>query len=254
MSSYVVLPDTYQHADKDILVTLVYEVLSKVIEYNDKITASASTPASNTQPEKLTRFHSQTFPNISIHEYLDRIVKYTALEPVCLLMLLLYADRIAANSAKNNFVLCSLTAHRFLIAAVSVASKAICDVYCTNSHYAKVGGISSRELSLLEMTIIDALSWHLATSNDTLTMYYKSLVENHPKYTFSVPLSSPKTQISPKYRSLDTPMSQTSTLQPLPIDTCTRASKRKAIEDSLNSNHSSLDSRLDKPKLQQAPL
>ncbi|OLY83204.1 PHO85 cyclin PHO80 [Smittium mucronatum] len=131
-----ILSDSYHDADKDALVLLVSRVLERVIEENDKLASSAI----------LTRFHSQKPPAISVHAYLVRIVKYTALEPVCLLLLLVYADRMS-RIADSSFILNRLTVHRFIIAAVTVSAKAVCDVYCTNPHYAKVGGVSTRELS-----------------------------------------------------------------------------------------------------------
>jgi hypothetical protein len=54
-----------------------------------------------------------------------------------------------------------LTVHRFLISSACVASKAICDSFCTNSHYAKVGGIKVDELNLLERELISGLGWKL---------------------------------------------------------------------------------------------
>lgn len=42
-----------------------------------------------------------------------------------------------------------------------MASKALCDSFCTNSHYAKVGGIKLDELNLLERGLIAGLGWKL---------------------------------------------------------------------------------------------
>lgn len=76
-----------------------------------------------------------------------------------LLILLPYLDAFCAHLP--SFTLSSLTVHRFLISSACVASKAICDSFCTNSHYAKVGGIKVDELNLLERELISGLGWKL---------------------------------------------------------------------------------------------
>ncbi|OMJ29809.1 Nuc-1 negative regulatory protein preg [Smittium culicis] len=176
------LSDSYHNVNKDILVALVSKVLERVIEENEKL--QLSTPI-------LTRFHSQKPPGISVQNYLERIVKYTALEPVCLLLLLVYADRIS-RFKQNHFVLNSLTVHRFIISAITVSAKAMCDVYCTNSHYAKVGGVSTRELCFLELALVDAIGWQLMSPHDSLLIYYRSLVQNSGIYTTSPQFNSQK--------------------------------------------------------------
>lgn len=61
----------------------------------------------------------------------------------------------------SSFTISSLTVHRFLIAAVSVGSKALSDAFCTNGRYARVGGVSVVEMNLLEKEFCEALDWRL---------------------------------------------------------------------------------------------
>jgi len=63
-----------------------------------------------------------------------------------------------------NFTLSSLTVHRFLIAGACAGSKAQCDVFCTNAHYAKVGGIKTQELNGLEREFLKVTEWNLCVS------------------------------------------------------------------------------------------
>lgn len=51
--------------------------------------------------------------------------------------------------------------HRFVIAAVSVGSKALSDSFCTNARYARVGGVSIAEMNLLEKEFCEAIDWRL---------------------------------------------------------------------------------------------
>ena len=146
-------------------------MLGRLISHNDLIPLT---------PNNLTRFHSRTPPNISLNDYLRRIVKYASVEKACLLVLLIYIDRVC--ELHPQFTISSLTVHRFLITAVTVSSKSLCDSYCTNSHYAKVGGISTQELNALELEFLRLINWNLSSSGPVLQQYYTNLVQQHPCY------------------------------------------------------------------------
>jgi Cyclin len=147
-------------------------MLGRLISHNDLIPLTPST---------LTRFHSRAPPNITLPDYLRRIVKYTSVEKACLLTLLIYIDRVCER--QPHFTISSLTVHRFLITAITVSAKALCDSYCTNSHYAKVGGISLRELNSLELEFLRLIDWRLATTGPVLQQYYVNLIKQHSSYT-----------------------------------------------------------------------
>ena len=73
-----------------------------------------------------------------------------------------YIDQICLRIP--TFTVSSLTCHRFLITSVAVASKALCDAFCTNSHYARVGGLPPLELARLEIDFLAAIDWRLVVS------------------------------------------------------------------------------------------
>ncbi|EIN11723.1 cyclin-domain-containing protein [Punctularia strigosozonata HHB-11173 SS5] len=164
----VELPAPFEDVDVDHLVLLIADMFERLMKHNDQIPLS---------PESLTRFHSRSPPNISILDYLRRIVKFTNVERACLLLVLRYIDQIAARNPL--FTLSSLTCHRFVITSIAISSKCFCDAFCTNSHYAKVGGISVAELNLLEREFLQATRWHLLCTRDILQDYYVNLVRTH---------------------------------------------------------------------------
>ncbi|KAF7724125.1 hypothetical protein EC973_001309 [Apophysomyces ossiformis] len=166
------VPEYFYAVDINYLTHMIADMLGRLISHNDLIPLT---------PSNLTRFHSRTAPNnITLGDYLRRIVKYTSLEKSCLLILLIYIDRVC--ELHPQFTISSLTVHRFLITAVTVSSKALCDSYCTNSHYAKVGGISTQELNTLELEFLRLIDWRLASSGPILQQYYANLVQQHPCY------------------------------------------------------------------------
>ncbi|KAF8868081.1 cyclin-domain-containing protein [Infundibulicybe gibba] len=145
-SGKVELPTAFEETHIDHLVDLI----DRLMAHNDRIPLS---------PESLTRFHSRSTPSISVLDYLKRIVKFTNVEKSCLLITLHYIDQICARMPL--FTLSSLTCHRFIIASITVSSKGLCDTFCTNNLYAKVGGISVTELNILEREFLSVIDWRL---------------------------------------------------------------------------------------------
>jgi len=164
-SRRVGLPPVYEDADTDALCQLIALMLDRLMSINDRIPLS---------PESISRFHSASVPQISILEYLRRIVRFTNLEKTCLLLILHYIDQICAR--EPTFTISSLTVHRFIISAVSLSSKSHCDAFCTNTHYARVGGLAPTELSRLERAFLTAIDWRLACTREVLQLYYVNLV------------------------------------------------------------------------------
>jgi Cyclin len=102
------------------------------------------------------------------------IKKITFIQKTCLLLILHYIDQICAR--EPTFTICSLTVHRFIIAAVSLSSKSHCDAFCTNAHYARVGGLAPSEVARLERAFLAAIDWRLACTREVLQLYYVNLV------------------------------------------------------------------------------
>ncbi|GAA6030323.1 hypothetical protein JCM8097_009047 [Rhodosporidiobolus ruineniae] len=180
------VPSAFEHCEVDDLITLICtftSMLDRLIDHNDRIPLTSNS---------LTRFHSRAPPNISVKDYLVRIARYTNVEPCCLLILLPYVDKVCGRM--STFTISSLTVHRFIIAAISVGSKALSDAFCTNGRYSRVGGVSIVEMNLLEKEFCEALDWRLTTSGPVLAHYYTSLVRSHPNYRLSdAPLPVPPT-------------------------------------------------------------
>lgn len=191
------LPGRFFDCDPEDLFTLIgtcaahsrpEDMLLQLMSHNDSIPL---------HPSDLTRFHSRATPGISIGAYLRRMAKYTTLDKPCMLVVLVYIDRVCERL--SGFTICSLTVHRFVCAAVVCASKALCDSFSTNStsplrihathtaHYARVGGITLAELNLLEKEFLDIIDWRLTVTAPVMQHYYASLVQMHLNYTLGPP-------------------------------------------------------------------
>jgi len=91
-----------------------------------------------------------------------------------------YIDRLCAMYA--DFTINTLTVHRFLITAATVAAKGLSDAFWNNSTYARVGGVKVAELNLLELEFLRRVDWKIVPNPEVLVAYYKGLVERCPGY------------------------------------------------------------------------
>lgn len=170
-----IMPIQYETCNTRDLVILIASMLMELIRYNDGI------PLRDGQ---LTRFHSRAPPGISVLDYLQRLTTHATLSPPILLSMVYYIDRLCALYPA--FTMTSLTVHRFLITSATVASKGLSDSFWTNRTYARVGGVSVRELALLEMDFLVKMKWKIVPKPETLVDYYRSLVERSPGYEMEV--------------------------------------------------------------------
>ncbi|KAI9792980.1 MAG: hypothetical protein M1816_001302 [Peltula sp. TS41687] len=166
-----VMPARYELCDTKNLVALIADMLMELVRFNDDIPL---------RDGRLTRFHSRAPPGISILDYLQRLTTHATLSPPILLSMVYYIDRLCALYPA--FIISSLTVHRFLIASATVASKGLSDSFWTNATYARVGGISLRELALLELEFLVRVQWRIVPKPEVLVDYYRSLIERSEGY------------------------------------------------------------------------
>ncbi|KAK4122906.1 cyclin-domain-containing protein [Parathielavia appendiculata] len=166
-----VLPLRYEHCAVEDMVVLIAHMLGELIETNDSLALKSG---------HLTRFHSRTAPGISVLDYLHRLAKHATLTPPLLLSMVYYIDRLCA--LYPDFTINTLTVHRFLITAATVAAKGLSDAFWNNSTYARVGGVKVAELKLLELEFLHRVDWKIVPNPEVLVAYYAGLVERCPGY------------------------------------------------------------------------
>jgi hypothetical protein len=122
----------------------------------------------------------RTPPGISVIDYLQRLAKHAALTPPLLLSMVYYIDRLC--SLYPAFTINTLTVHRFLITAATVAAKGLSDSFWNNSTYARVGGIKLAELGLLELEFLYRVDWRIVPNPEVLEDYYRGLIARTDDY------------------------------------------------------------------------
>lgn len=169
--SLKVMPLKYEDCNPKDLGALVSNMLMELIRINDQIPL---------RDGRLTRFHSRAPPGISVSDYLQRLIQHATLSPPILLSMVFYIDRLCSDYP--NFTINSLTVHRFLITAGTVAAKGLSDSFWTNPTYARIGGIPTSELATLELEFLERVSWRIVPKPEMLVDYYNSLVERTDGY------------------------------------------------------------------------
>ncbi|KAI0999957.1 hypothetical protein K3495_g8243 [Podosphaera aphanis] len=159
------LSPRYELCSVEDMVFLISDMIQELIQTNDNLPL---------QSEVLTRFHSRTPPAISVLNYLQRLAKHATLTPPLLLSMVYYIDKLC--SLYPAFTVNSLTVHRFLITAGTVAAKGLSDSFWSNATYARVGGIKCTELGLLELDFLYRLDWRIVPRSDALLSYYNGLI------------------------------------------------------------------------------
>ncbi|KAK0353077.1 Pho80p cyclin [Friedmanniomyces endolithicus] len=160
------MPKAYETSRPKDLGILISNMLMELIRLNDQIPL---------RDGRLTRFHSRAPPGISVSDYLQRLIQHATLSPPIMLSMVYYIDRLCALYPA--FTINSLTVHRFLITAATVAAKGLSDSFWTNPTYARIGGIPVSELATLELEFLQKVHWKIVPKPEILEEYYRSLVE-----------------------------------------------------------------------------
>lgn len=170
LTSAKLLPRRYELARPLDLINIITSWLSQSA-HNDKLR-----PPNN----KLTRFHSKAVPRISVYGYLQRLTRHAALSSPILLSMMIYLQRL--RNTNPALRISSLNVHRLLLACTTVASKCVSDYFWTNQIYAQIGGVRAKELTLLELELLEHLAWNTVPHTEHLEQLYFGLIESHEEY------------------------------------------------------------------------
>ncbi|KAI9095613.1 cyclin-domain-containing protein, partial [Phlyctochytrium arcticum] len=173
-------PTQEQQYKFDLLNTPVLETVRLVSSYLGRITA-----ASDSIPDRqhLTRFHARTIPSIDVLGYTSRILKYAPCGNECFLAALIYFERMGEPSQRLSaadsepLIVDSYNVHRLLIAGIMVAVKFLSDVFFTNLHMSRVGGLPVHELNQLEVEFLLLNDFNLSVSVEELQYCGDRLLE-----------------------------------------------------------------------------
>lgn len=154
--------DSDEQLLSDSLIKNISNILEGIIEQNGSAAYSE-----NDKP-----FSKKSIPKISIYDYLMRIKNYSSVESSTMITAMIYIDRLAKNA---NIILSKYNIHRILFTAIVMAIKNNEDDIYTNAHYARVGGISLKEMNRLEIKFLEFIDFNLYVSKEIYNEYSTNL-------------------------------------------------------------------------------
>ncbi|KAL2145275.1 hypothetical protein VTI28DRAFT_7643 [Corynascus sepedonium] len=128
----------------------------------------------NQQHSAITRkFYCRVPPPISITDYLLRIHRYCPMSTGVYLATSLYIHKLAV--LERAIAVTKRNAHRLLLAGLRVAMKALEDLSYPHGRFARVGGVSERELARLEISFCFLTGFELAVDVPILSQHWELL-------------------------------------------------------------------------------
>ena len=121
--------------------------------------------------------YSRKIPNLSLEKFLVRIVKYTEAENNTLIVAYLYIIKLIE---KENFILSINNMYRLLLGSVVLAKKVMEDIYCQNSYYCEIGGLSLQELNMIEFNLFVRINFEVNVKKEDVYNVY-DLITNSLK-------------------------------------------------------------------------
>ncbi len=181
----------FQYLYSAVIERLIYSNDTKLLTMtSDQITRSTSI---------ISKFESSYAPNISIFQYFERINKHTKIPESCFIASLIYIDRLISVT---DCLINNLNVHRVIITSILIATKFLEDEYFNNSFYAKIGGISTAEINLLEIEFLRLINFSLYVSPTSYSNYENELLKFSysnlwlPKFDISYEINDSEHKVS----------------------------------------------------------
>ncbi|KAI9110944.1 hypothetical protein K1719_018064 [Acacia pycnantha] len=182
-SSLIISPrklrsDLYSHTyQQDASTPLVINVLASLIERSMARTQrivkncswAFSSRASTSAAAACDIFDCREIPDMTIQSYLERIFRYTRAGPSVYVVAYVYIDRFCHNNP--GFRINARNVHRLLITTIMVASKYVEDMNYRNSYFARVGGLTTKELNNLELEFLFLMGFKLHVNVSVFESY-----------------------------------------------------------------------------------
>ena len=148
---------------QDPMVDLLGGLLDKTIERNDRLRRKS----------ELVEFEAVKPCPLTASAYLKRIMKYGGCSPCCVVVGLVYLQRL--KQRHPTVCLTSGNMQRLLLVSVMVAAKFLDDLYYSNKHWSQIGGLNLEEVNKLELKLLFLLGFSLSVSRDEYQEYLLKL-------------------------------------------------------------------------------
>ena len=150
---------------------------SKVIKVISQVLTDICEQYKKEQDKKellVKSFMTKKRPNISIYEFLIRLHKLGNVSEKILILVLIYIDRLCRN---RKIALNYFNIYKLILASFVTTIKTYSDEYYSLAFYAKMGGVSQKEIVNLEYEFITLLDFKLFVEDKLFFKYEKYLTK-----------------------------------------------------------------------------
>ena len=118
-------------------------------------------------------FMTKNIPSMPIKNYLIRLCQFTKINESTIILILIYIDRICNI---NKFTLTYRNIYKLILSSMVVAIKYNEDNFYSSEIYAKIGGLSIKELNYLEFHFLILIKFSLFIEKELFDKYYDNIV------------------------------------------------------------------------------
>ena len=116
---------------------------------------------------------TNNIPSMPIKNYLIRLCQFTKINESTIIIILIYIDRICNI---NKFTLTYRNIYKIILSSMVVAIKYNEDNFYSSDIYAKIGGLSIKELNYLEFHFLVLIKFSLFVEKDLFDKYYDNIM------------------------------------------------------------------------------
>ena len=138
----------------------ISNIINELIDSNSK----------NENENKNDIFETKGIPDISLYEYLIRIISYSNCEENTLILSLIYIDKIAKIKQLNKFNI-----YKIVFTSILISLKFYEDEIFPNSYYSQIAGVSEKELIIMEYDFFILLNFNLFIKEEIFNTFKKAL-------------------------------------------------------------------------------
>ena len=156
--------NTYEQKEGEELSFKMIKILNSISNILNELTIKNSKKQGNKTENDI--FETSENPNISLLDYLTRIVEYSNCEENTLISALIYVDRIA--KIKN---ITKLNVYKLIFTSILISLKYNEDGIYDNVYYSQIAGVSVQELFQMEYEYVLLLNFNFNISEFIFNQY-----------------------------------------------------------------------------------
>ena len=157
----------------NILIKIIGDTIEQLVKYKQKIKN-----LEENYKNKIS-FNVKEIPNITITNYLKRLIKHSNPEPSTLILGVIYFDRICNN---GNIIFNFFNVYKLLLISFVLAIKFNEEYFETNQYYSKIGGLNLNNFNKLEIKVLEIINYDLYVYEDLYVNYlnqFSALIEKY---------------------------------------------------------------------------